>query len=283
MKRIVHVLFRPVLVAALLSTARPATADHTVDQHVTDEMPYTLRPGEVRLGLWKVEAGFELPGPVGPAQLGTYTWPYLLWLADLKQANAYGKVTAFSSRRWSGTLGGGLVHARISEGEDTARFTIIPVEGLLGYRLGRRLTLAGGAVYTHVAVDGVYEPDEDDFLLRGGVALSNLQVPLTMEWRWSRVTALLVQARFLAFQDTGARGYTETRIDDATTVTVVATGETDALEPLRSFALTTDFVWSWRVVNLRAGLSYGNISLPMLNFVLPAKILFPNLDLYVRF
>lgn len=270
-------------VAVILLAATPAAADHSVDQHVTDEMPYTLRPGEVRLGLWKVEAGFELPGPVGPAQIGTYTWPYLLWLADLKQANGYAKMTVLSAGRWSGTVGGGLVHARFTDGDDTARFTVVPVEGMVGYRFGKRITLAGGAVYTHVSVDGVYEPDEDDFFLRGGVALSNLQVPLTMEWRWSRVTALLLQGRFLAFQDTGGRGYTETQLDEATRVTVVATGETDALEPLQSFAVTADFVWSWRHVNLRAGLSYGNISLPMLNFVLPAKIPFPNLDLFVRF
>ncbi len=97
------------------------------------------------------------------------------------------------------------------------------------------------------------------------------------------MTALVVQGRLLAFQDTGGRGNGEYMIDDATKVPVVASGETDALEPLRSFALTTDFVWSWSHVNLRAGVTYGNVSLPMLNFVAPEKIIFPNLDFYVRF
>lgn len=66
-------------------------------------------------------------------------------------------------------------------------------------------------------------------------------------------------------------------------VDVVASGESNALEPVRSFALTTDFVWSWSHVNLRAGLTYGNVTIPMVNFVSPSKIVFPNLDLFVRF
>jgi hypothetical protein len=66
-------------------------------------------------------------------------------------------------------------------------------------------------------------------------------------------------------------------------VDVVASGETDALEPVKSFALTSDFVWSWRHVNLRAGLTWGNVTIPMVNFVSPAKIVFPNIDLFVRF
>lgn len=274
------------VLAALSLTAlwaSPAHADHTREQHITDEMPYTLRPGEWRVGLWKVEAGLPLPRPLGPAQIGTYTLPYLAWIADLQTANVYAKATVVDRGPWSATLGAGLVYARLTADQNDARFTITPFDGYLGYRFGKRLTLAGGLLYTNVEVDGAYTPDEDDLLLRGTAAVSNLQVPVTLEWRWSRVTALVVQGRLLAFQDTGGRGNGEYMIDEATKVTVVASGETDALEPLRSFALTTDFVWSWSHVNLRAGVTYGNVSLPMLNFVAPAKIVFPNIDFYVRF
>jgi hypothetical protein len=267
------------------SGARPgvARADHSEEQQVTDEMPYTLRPGEWRLGLWKLERGFNGPGPVGPVQLGIYTWPYLLWLADVRLSNLYGKATVWQRGPWSTTLGVGLVYLRLEGENSDARFTIVPVEALVGYRLGRRVTLAGGLVYTRVGVDGIYQPDEDDFFLRGGLAVSNLQIPLTVEWRWSRVTALVTQARFLGFQGAGGRGHARYMVDEATTVDVVASGESDALEPIRSFALTTDFVWSWRRVNLRAGLMYGNVNIPVLNFVSPAKIVLPNFDFYVRF
>ena len=270
------------LCVALL--AGPARADHDEDEHITDEMPYTLRPDEWRIGLWKLERGFGA-GPVD-FQLGTYTWPYLLWLADLHLVNVYGKATVWRRGPWSSTLGTGLVYLRIDGDPDDpseARFTIIPVEGYLGYRLGPRLTFAGGLVYTRVGVDGFYQPDDDDAFLRGAVAVDNLQIPITMEWRWSRVTAFVLQARFLAFQDTAGDGHGHYDIDDATMVDVVASGESNALEPVESFALTTDFVWSWSHVNLRLGLSYGNVTIPMVNFVSPAKIVFPNLDLYVRF
>jgi hypothetical protein len=272
-----------VSLAALALSASPARADHTREQHITDEMPYTLRPGEWRIGLWKVEAGLPLPRPLGPAQIGTYTLPYLAWLVDLETANLYAKATVWDRGRWSATLGAGLVYARLTADENDARFTITPVEAYLGHRFGKRLTLAGGLLYTNVEVDGAYAPDEDDLLLRGTAAVSNLQLPVTLEWRWSRVTALVVQGRLLAFQDTGGRGNGEYMIDPATKVTVVASGETDALEPLRSFALTTDFVWSWSHVNLRAGVTYGNVSLPMLNFVSPVKTVLPNIDFFVRF
>lgn len=269
---------------AIAAAAAPARADHTRDQHITDEMPYTLRPDEWRVGLWKLERGFGA-GPVD-LQIGSYTWPYLLWLADLHLVNLYVKSTAFRRGPWSSTLGAGLVYLRIDgdpEDESHARFTIVPVEGYLGHRLGEHITLAGGLVYTRVGVDGIYRPDDDDAFLRGAVAVDNLQVPLTMEWRWSRVTALMLQARFLAFQDAAGDGHGHYQVDDATTVDVVASGESDALEPVESFALTTDVVWSWRRVNLRAGVTWGNVTIPMVNFVSPSKILFPNLDLYVRF
>ncbi|HEY8142148.1 MAG TPA: hypothetical protein VIG06_05730 [Kofleriaceae bacterium] len=273
-----------VCLLVLAALAGPVRADHSDDQHITDEMPYTLRPGEWRVGLWKLERGFGV-GPVD-LQIGSYTWPYLLWLADLHLVNLYAKGTVWQHGPWSSTLGAGLVYLRIEgdeEEESRARFTIVPVEGTLGYRFGRHVTLAGGLVYTRVGVDGIYQPDDDDAFLRGAVAVDNLQVPITMEWRWSRVTALVLQARFLAFQDAAGDGHGHYQVDDATMVDVVASGETNALEPVESFALTTDFVWSWRHVNLRAGLTYGNVTIPMVNFVSPAKIVFPNVDLYVRF
>jgi len=276
-----QILAALVTVAAL---AAPARADHSEDEHITDEMPYTLRPDEWRIGLWKLERGFGA-GPVD-FQIGSYTWPYLLWLADLHLVNVYGKATVWHHGPWSATLGAGLVYLRIEgdpQDESHARFTIVPVESYLGYRVGPHITFAGGLVYTRVGVDGIYRPDDDDAFLRGAVAVDNLQIPVTMEWRWSRHTALVLQARFLAFQDTAGDGHGHYQIDDATMVDVVASGESDVLEPVESFALTTDFVWSWRHVNLRAGMSYGNVTIPMVNFVSPAKIVFPNLDLYIRF
>lgn len=263
--------------------AAPAVAGHTETEHVTDEMPYTLAPGELRAGLWKLEAGLPVPSWLEGAQVGTYSWPWLLWAADARLVNAHAKAQVWAQGAWSTTLGLGLVRLGLSndQGGD-ATFTVVPVEAIVGYRFGPRLTIAAGLLYTDVSLSGYYD-SEDDGYLRGTATVSNLQIPITFEWRWSRRTAFIVQPRFIPYQGVGGTAHGTLRPDAYTKIEVFATGESDVADPARAFALTTDFAWSFDHLNLRAGLTFGNFSLPMLNFVSPVKFVWPNVDLYWRF
>jgi hypothetical protein len=267
----------------LAAAAAPARADHTAEERLTDEMPYILRPGEARIGLWKAELGLWGHPVLDRLQLGTYTWPWLVWGAGAAFANAYLDGEVWQDGRWSVTAGAGLLYVDLGFVENQeGRFTIVPLETHVGYRVGERVTLAGGAIYTQVTASGEYQADDDSFM-RGAAGISNLQIPLTLEWRWSRHTALVTQARFIPYQDTGGEGFARARIDDRTEVDVVATGESDVLDPARAFALTADFAWSWSWFNLRAGVTYGNYNVPVVNFVVPKKIPVPSFDLYARF
>ena len=49
------------------------------------------------------------------------------------------------------------------------------------------------------------------------------------------------------------------------------------------FSIVPSVLLSAGVFNLRAGLGYGNFSIPVLNFVLPTRTLIPELDLYLVF
>jgi hypothetical protein len=270
------------LIASLTAGATPARADHTADERLTDEMPYILRPGEVRAGLWKLEVGLWGNEVLDRLQLGTYTWPWLVWATGAPFGNAYLKGEVWQRGPWSATAGAGLLYVDLGFDDQDASFTIVPIEAHVGYRVGDRITLAGGAIYTAVTLSGQFESEGSDFF-RGAAGVSNVQIPLTVEWRWSERTALVSQARFVAYQDTAADGFARFQLDERTTVDVVATGESDVLDPARALALSTDFAWSWRTFNLRAGVTYGNYNVPVVNFVVPTKIWFPNFDLYWRF
>lgn len=285
MRRRAHAVRRLVAAIALgaaLAPAAPARADHTEETPLTDEMPYILRPGETRAGLWKIELGLWGHPVLDRLQLGSYTWPWLVWATGAPFGNAYLKGEVWQRGPWSATAGAGLLYVDLGFDDQDASFTIVPIEAQLGYRVGDRITLAAGAIYTAVTLSGQFESEDSDFF-RGSAGVSNLQIPVTVEWRWSRHTALVTQARFVPYQDTSADGVGHVQVDDRTTVDIVATGNSDVLDPARAFALTTDFAWSWRHFNLRAGLTYGNYNVPVVNFVVPTKIVFPNLDVYWRF
>src|SRR5690606_714901 len=68
-----HQLVAVMALVAGLSLATPAWAYHNDDEHITDDTAHTLRDGELRIGLWKIEYAV-----VEPLDLGTYIVPWFL-------------------------------------------------------------------------------------------------------------------------------------------------------------------------------------------------------------
>ena len=158
-----------------------------------------------------------------------------------------------------------------------ATFYILPVELVASWRKGD-WTLSPGAIFTKIAVSGEY--DEDQF--EGAVAVTNLQLYFTTEWRVSDSIALLLHLRWLAYQDTSAAGTLTLNPDPYTEVEVISDGSSDLLDYHRAASAVASIAFSWEVFNLRLGLGYGNYSIPLLNFVVPHKTPIPELDLYWR-
>jgi hypothetical protein len=136
-------------------------------------------------------------------------------------------------------------------------------------------------IWTGVFVKGELDQDSFDGTFQGGA--SNLQSLYTLELRVSRVTALLLQPRFLSYQKASVQGDVVLHPDEFTTVEVHALRDTDALDYRGAYSVTLSAVFSWQLWNLRLGLGYGNYNVPGINFMLPQRTLFPDFDLYLVF
>ena len=109
---------------------------------------------------------------------------------------------------------------------------------------------------------------------------SNLQSLYTFELRATRVTAFLLQARFLSFQRANLNGNVVLHPDEFTTVEVHGARDSDALNFRGAYSLGVSALFSWELFNLRLGLGYGNYNVPGLNFMLPMRTPFPDFDFY---
>lgn len=268
---------RPLVTAGLaiglaVTAARDARAHHTEEQRLTDDTAYTLQKSTVRLGLFKQQWG-----PWDRITFGTYAVPWVVGFA-----NAHVKWRYFGGDPLSLSASLGLSRfapKAVKESVGSAELGIVPLELGASYRFDERLTVSGGLLYTVVTLKGSY----DAAALDGLAAVSNLQLFANLEVRATRVTAFVLAGRYLAFQNTSGRLSATFRPDAFTSVEVQSVGATNALDFPQAFSIVPSVVFSWGTFNLRAGLGYGNYSVPMVNLVLPKKTVVPDLDLYFVF
>ncbi len=252
-----------------------ASATASADVRITDDTAYTLPERFVRAGLWRLEYGVH--GVTG-LEIGTYTLPYLTWAAGIRSGNAYAEYQWYRGRRWTLATSLGLTHADFGGLDIDASISVVPVKLLAAMRLGGRLTLSFGAMYTLFYGEGEYNSESDD-RFRGAVALDNLQgwaaIMLRLSSRWT----LVVEGRGIASTSGRASGDFMTRLDDRTTVEVAATGRA-SIDELRGSTTTVSLQYSREHLRFRFGGGYGNYVLPVLQMVVPTAIPYPELDLY---
>jgi hypothetical protein len=252
----------------------PALAYHDEDQRITDESAYTLRRNDFRVGIWKLEYGV-----IDSVTAGTYIWPWLF-----RVSNAHAKWRFWQNERVAFSAFTGFFRfdterlESLDEHIGNATITVVPFELAGSYRFDDRYTLTIAPVWTTVDVEG--ELGAEDLRGAGQGAASNFQLTATLEWRLSRVTALLFHFRQLVVQRASASGGAVFRPDEFTTVEVYASGRTDAINFRGARSLTVSSVFSWEIFNLRTGLSFGNYNVPGVNFVLGTRTVVPELDLY---
>jgi hypothetical protein len=263
------------LSATLLSSE--ASADHTAATRITDQTAYTREQGHVRLGLLTVEAGaFDW------LTVGTYWLP---WAAVAP--NLHVKLRLFQSDPVALAVRvGGLTFdtKNLSVFDDTgasARLFIGTVEPLASFRFNDTWTLSASTPFTAVRVDG--EISDDAFQGAGAGAVSNLQATLSAEYRLTTKTAFVLHGRYLIFQRTRARANVTVPVDAYTTVDAHAAASTSAFDFPRAFSVVPSVVFSWQHLYIRAGVGYGNWSLPLVNVVLPRKTPVPDLDVAYYF
>lgn len=256
---------------ALLLAANPSWARHTEQQRLALDNAYTLRDGDLRVGLWKVQWG-----ALDSLTLGSHIWPWLL-----RTPNAHLRWRIWEEGSLALGIEAGFFSMNLrsfSQDAPDLRFLVLPTEGYASWRLSPDWTVSGGFVSALVRTDGEVEAKAGD----GNVvaAVSNFQLSGTLEWRLSEVTALVFNARYLVAQQTAGSASSSFKVDDYTTVEVVGTGDSDALDFGGAASLGSSVVWSWDSFHLRLGLVMGNYTVPGVNFVLPGRTVIPDLDLY---
>ncbi|HMR10654.1 MAG TPA: hypothetical protein PKA88_32980 [Polyangiaceae bacterium] len=260
--------------ALLLGAAGTASAYHSEEERITDDTAYTLGAKRLRLGLLKFQYGVW-----DPLTAGSYTAPWVVRMANLHLKWRY-----YFEDPWSLALQVGAYRLDVSKlevFEDVPGDAIISVgtfEPSVSYRFNSRFTLSASVPYTEVRANGTVNIDAFEGALTG--AVDNLQFATTFEWRLTRVTALVLHARYLIFQRVFGDGSITLHPDEFTTVRIDADAESEALDFNGAWSVVPAVAFSWKSFNLRAGVGYGNWSISPINFVLPRKTLVPEFDLF---
>ena len=256
-----------------LVSASPARARHSEKLRITKDTAYNLPAGEIRVGMWEVYYGI-----IDELMVSTVHFPNLIRLY-----NANLKWRIWQSDPWAVSASLGVWRLDFQQPpfnlETPLVLTLVPFETVGSYRFNHTWTLSSGFIFTNVSAQGS-DGDASEDALNGAAAVDNAQYTLTLEWRWSEVTALVFSYRHLLYQGVTGKVDAEMNVDEYTTVKFVAGLDSDVAEFGGASSVVSSFVWSWDSFNLRVGLGWGNWSIPGINFVIPEAIPCPDLDMY---
>ena len=262
---------RAIVLALVLGLATPALAYHTDEERLTDRTADTLRSLEFQIGVWTLEGGIT-----DDLMVGTWTYPWLVRMPNIMA----------KYRFWHGeqlSLSASLMLARLDfanfDESVPALLTIIPM-GLNATWRADDHGFSAGVVYTQIRVSGESPSSEK---LEGALAVTNAQLTGTWEWRLSKYSAFVTDVRIQLFQVLSASGVTIIEVSDRQTMEVVGAAESDVIDFESIWSVVPGFLWSYKYMNLRLGLGWGNFNLPPMNIAIPRKFVVPEADLFVRF
>jgi hypothetical protein len=261
----------------VLTHAPSARAYHTDEERITDDTADTQGWGDWRLGIFKLEFT-PLPGFTVGTYLGPWAFP---------APNVHAKFRFLNTAPLSLAIGAGFTRFNARDLfwlniDDSLRFYCVPVEAVATAHVLPWVSVSAGAVWTTIAGQGqLPEQGTADGALNG--AATNLQFHATIELRLSRVTALLLHARYLPYQNVAGSGIVTLRPDEYTTLEIHGGLEYDIIDMRNSTSLSASTVFSLEHFNLRLGLGYGNYNISGANIMVPVRQFYPDFDLYWTF
>ncbi|MCB9548807.1 MAG: hypothetical protein H6706_23630 [Myxococcales bacterium] len=257
----------------LLLVAGPAAAYHDPETPATDYSIYTLKPWELRLGLFAAELGL-----LESVQVSTYP---LFWLVKVKNAQIKWRPWESGGRGVSLELG--IFSLDLADfvdeqeaGKDYPQFKVVPFN-LVGSSRHDDFTFNAGLSFTWVNFSGTV--DSADLEAVGGA--STVMFRPAIEYRLSRTFALVAEGRVKIYERYSGRVVTTYTIDADSEVDVVGSAGAEVDGPKGNVGLSA--YWSWATFNLRLGLTYGHIAVPVVNVFIPQVSVFPIVDAFWRF
>lgn len=264
-------------ICALLLVAGVAEARHTAKTPITDYSAYTLNQWEWRVGPFRNGVGL----------LDSLTVDFIPLLTAFRIANLRGKWRVWDNPRWAVAVQAGFIRFDSSrfrepdEGQDPLIVTAFPLDLVASYRT-ERSTWSVALSGSPVEASGTLSSDEAE----GGAvgAYSSASLYGSWEWRWTEVTALVVETRLKLNEQLTGDVVTTIPVEDGTLqVTTRGGSEVEGFKG----QLVVSGHWSFDSLNVRAGLGYGNWLFPGTTTFLPewavGPMIVPELDLYWRF
>lgn len=264
----------PALLAA--SWAAPAAAWHEPSRPVTDYSAATLKGGEWRIYLTTlVEYGI-----VDGLEIGTMP------LVDLARVpNLTAKWNFLSGERFGLALQASVFTTNPSYFSDIlpdVQIYVVPVglfatwrseDGDIGLHGALHYVTAGttGAISLGEALD-----------IDAAVQGSTLRLAPVLEWRRTRSFAWVVEGSILLSQSAEGQGSSTYVYDEGrTTVDVYAGAAVSDDKVLGNVSLSA--YWSWESFNLRLGMGYGHLEVPLVGLLFDRVVIQPEINLYWRF
>ena len=274
-----HRLRSVVLAGAVGCSPALAQAYHERGSERLTHTAYTLEQWELSLGLWRAEVGV-----LDQVTLGTYvpTW-FTYPVLETTVPTGFVKVRDWFDADVAVSLRAGFVFFSAStlsqkfldDANVQAGMVVFPLAAATSWRVNRWFSQSAELSYVFAAAGG---SSQGEATLEGGMATENVTVTVLSEWRLSRVVALNLRGRILAYR--GNARLIGTIEEDGSEIDVDVGGR---LEQGFVFSVVPGVALSFEHLNLALGMGYGNLWLPIIELPLPERSLVPELDVYVRF
>lgn len=256
--------------AACVGFASAASAQQ-LDNPRTDFTAYTRPKGTLAVGLFKVEHGI-----IDEITVGTYPIPWLAfpWLkvpvpsGYLKLRTSWFDPLTFSGRAGLAYIDAKAV-ARLADDSASGSALSITADFAASYQINERFTLSLGFDYARLAAVG---SAGQATAIEGASKSDTYSTRLFGEWRFTRVFAMTLLARYLVYQspfDTAASASSDA-------VTVESDLSAESTEQ-RHFSITPGVSFVWKNWELAGGVGYGVFYLPILGLATAKR--WPLLDL----
>lgn len=253
-----------------------AAGAQQLDNPRTDYTAYTRPKGRLAVGPFKVEHGI-----IDEIMVGTYPLPWLAfpWL-KVPVPTGYLKLRTSWFDPVTVSLRGGLAYinakaiAELADDDADASALSETADLTASYRIDDRFTLSLGFDYAHLSAVGT--AGETTTSVEGAGTAHTYSTRLFGEWRFTRVFALTLLARYLIYQspiDTKS----QTTSDSVTVDTDLSAETTEQ----RHFSLVPGVSFVWERWELSGGVGYGVFYLPILGLATAKR--WPILDLNVAY
>ena len=260
----------------VVSAAR-VHAYHEPNQAWTSGTAYTLRAGELSLGLIRAEVGVLDELSVGINVMPWVVGPFFGTVIP----NGYVKIRDFVHGPFAVALEGHFLYIdaaaildRVSQGAHSKLLSLMAALST-SMRWSDALSTSLQATFTVVNVGG----GSGGLAFEGTAVLDNLFVSGQFEWRFHRTLALHLLGRVLFYREAPTVNLHYT--PNATT-SVDAALQANFVVPTGAWSVVPALAYSGEHFNMRVGAGYGHRWLPVLGLVLNPGLVV-DFDCFVRF